>query len=52
MAGRPKRSTLRKRALAEWRGYSEPRPLLDRVQPLSALISKTMQSLGLGELAR
>ena len=52
MAGRPKRSSLRKRAIAEWRGYSEPRPLLDRVQPLSALVSKTMQGMGLGELVR
>lgn len=53
MAGRPKRSSLRKRAIAEWRGYSEPRPLLDHhFQPLSALVGKTMQGLGLGELVR
>ncbi len=50
--GRPKRSPLRTRALAEWRGYAEPRPLLDCFQPLSALVGKTMQGLGLGELVR
>ena len=52
MAGRPPRSSLRSRAIAEWRGYAEPRPLLERVQPISALLGKTMQSLGLGELVR
>ena len=52
MAGRPKRSSLRKRAIAEWRGYAEPRPLLDRVQSLSTLVGKTMQAFGLGELVR
>ena len=52
MAGRQKRSSLRARAIAEWRGYSEPRPLLERVQPLSALVGKTMEGLGLGELVR
>ena len=52
MAGRPKRSSLRKRAIAEWRGYSEPRPLMDRVQSLSVLVGKTMQAFGLGELVR
>ncbi len=52
MAGRPKRSPLRNRALAEWRGYHEPRPLLDRVQSVSTLLDKTLQGLGLGELVR
>ena len=52
MAGRSKRPSLRNRAIAEWRGYAEPRPLMERVQPLSALIGKTMQGLGLGELVR
>ena len=42
----------RKRALAEWRGYTEPRPVLDRVSPLSALIGKVVVDLGLGERVR
>ena len=53
MAGnRYRRPNVRARALAEWRGYSEPRPLLERVQPLGALVGKTMQAFGLGELVR
>lgn len=53
MAGpRSPRSTLRSRALAEWRGYGEPRPVMDRVQPLGALVGKTMLALGLGEMVR
>ena len=42
----------RSRAIAEWRGYAEPRPVLDRVHPLSALIGKAVQDLGLGERVR
>ncbi len=50
MAGRKPRSTLRSRALAEWRGYGEPRPVVDgHFQALGPLIAKTMQTLGLGE---
>ena len=52
MAGRPRRPSLHHRAIAEWRGYSEPRPLLERVQSVSTLIDKTLQGLGLGELVR
>ena len=53
MAGRPKRgASLRARAIAEWRGYAEGRPVLDRMQSLSALVGKTMQAFGLGELVR
>ena len=52
MAGRSKRPSLRHRAITEWRGYAEPHPLTESFQPLSALIGKTMQSLGLGELVR
>lgn len=52
MAGRfPDRSRAGK-AIAEWRGYREPRPPLDRVQPVGALLGKTMQVLGLGERVR
>ncbi len=42
----------RNRAIAEWRGYKEPRPLLEQVQSLSALIGKAVQDLGLGERVR
>ena len=42
----------RYRAIAEWRGYAEPRPVLDRVHPLSSLIGKAVQDLGLGERVR
>lgn len=52
MTGRPRRPNLRARALAEWRGYAEPRPLMDRVQSVSALVGKTLQAFGLGELVR
>ena len=53
MAGRPKRAaSLRARAIAEWRGYAEGRPVTDRMQSLSALVGKTMQAFGLGELVR
>ncbi len=53
MAGRPKRAaSLRARAIAEWRGYAEGRPVMDRMQSLSALVGKTMQAFGLGELVR
>ena len=52
MAGRYPKRTLGSRALAEWRGYREPRPVLDRVQPVGALLSKTMAALGLDERVR
>ena len=42
----------RNRAIADWRGYAEPRPVLERVHPLSALIGKVVQDLGLGERVR
>jgi predicted nucleic acid-binding Zn ribbon protein len=46
---RPRSATsLRGQAIAEWRGYQEPRPLLDGVQALSGSIAKAMQALGLG----
>ncbi len=41
-------TSLRGQALAEWRGYAEPRPLLDGVQALSASLAKAMLGLGLG----
>ena len=42
----------RNRAIADWRGYAEPRPVLDRVHAVSALIGKAVQDLGLGERVR
>ena len=42
----------RSRAIAEWRGYAEPRPVLDRVQPLSALVGKGLAGYVLGHSAR
>lgn len=41
-------NSLRGRALAEWRGYAEPKPLLDGVQTLSGSLTKAMLALGLG----
>ena len=52
MAGRFPNRTQANRAIAEWRGYREPRPILDRVQPVGALLAKTMQALGLGDRVR
>ena len=52
MAGRFPNRTSASRAVAEWRGYREPRPVLDRVQPVGALLVKTMQALGLGDRVR
>lgn len=52
MAGRYPARTLSGRVLAEWRGYREPRGVMDRVQPVSSLIGKTMQALGLGDRVR
>ena len=47
---RRKGPSLRKRAIAEWRGYGEPRPVIDgHFQAVSALIGKTMAALGLGD---
>ena len=42
----------RRQALAEFRGYREPRPLMERVHAVGALVSKVMLSLGLGERVR
>ena len=42
----------RKRVIAEWRGYTEPRPVMHRIHPVSALVGKAVQDLGLGELVR
>lgn len=52
MAGRYPKKTAASRAIAEWRGYREPRAVLDRVQPVGALLVKTMAALGLGERVR
>ena len=46
---KPSPHSLRNRALAEWRGYREPRPVADRQFEVSGLLPKAMQSLGLGE---
>ena len=36
--------------MAEWRGYGEPRPVIDgHFQAVGALIGKTMAALGLGD---
>ena len=43
---------LRRQVIAEFRGYREPRPLMERVQGVGALISKAMLGLGLGERVR
>ena len=54
MAGKKFRGpSARNRALADWRGYGEPRPVIDgHFQAVGALIGKTMQALGLGERMR
>ena len=39
---------LRGQALSEWRGYAEPKPLLEGVQTLSGSVAKAMLALGLG----
>ena len=45
---RPRSTTsVRGQALAEWRGYVEPRPLLTGVQSLRDSIAKAVQGLGL-----
>ena len=41
--------TLRRRALAEWRGLDEPRPKADRCSSVADLLQKVMPKLGLGE---
>ncbi len=46
---KPAARSFRTRALAEWRGYREPRPVADHQFALSGLLPKAMQSLGLGE---
>ena len=43
---------MRRRLVAEWRGYREPRPLMERVSAVGALVSKAMLGLGLGERMR
>ena len=43
---------LRRQVIAEFRGYREPRPLMERVQGVGALVSKAMLGLGLGERMR
>jgi predicted nucleic acid-binding Zn ribbon protein len=45
-------SSLRNKAIAEWRGYAEPRPLMERVQPMSSVLNQAMQGLGLKDLVR
>jgi predicted nucleic acid-binding Zn ribbon protein len=45
-------SSLRGKAISEWRGYAEPRALLDGVQALSGSIAKAMQGLGLSSRVR
>ena len=42
----------RRQVLAEFRGYREPRPLMDRVQAVGAVVAKAMLGLGLGERVR
>jgi predicted nucleic acid-binding Zn ribbon protein len=44
------RSTIsfRSKVIADWRGYAEPKPLLDGVQALRDSITKAMLGLGLG----
>lgn len=39
--------SLREKAIAEFRGYSEPRKLLDGVQSVAASLAKAMLGLGL-----
>ena len=41
--------SLRKRVLAEWRGYGEARPVAEHQSAVSDLLGKAMQNLGLGE---
>ena len=41
--------TLRRRALAEWRGLAEPAPRADRCSSVADLWQKVMPKLGLGE---
>ncbi len=43
---------LKKRALAEWRGYAEPTVRPDRLVSVADGIVKLMKSLGLGERLR
>lgn len=41
--------SIRQKALAEWRGYYEPRPLLAGLQKLDGVLGTAMLGLGLGE---
>jgi len=41
--------SLRRKALAEWRGLAEPKPRPDRCLSVSALLEKVLPKLGLGE---
>ena len=38
----------RRQVIAEFRGYREPRPLMERVQAVGAVVTKAMLGLGLG----
>ncbi len=42
----------RRQVIAEFRGYREPRPLMERVQAVGAVVTKAMLGLGLGERVR
>ena len=52
MARPPSDAELRRQVLAEFRGYREPRPLMERVQAVGTVIAKAMLGLGLGERVR
>ena len=52
MAKPPSSAAIRRKIIAEWRGYHEKRPVMDRVNPVSALLTKAMEGLGLGERVR
>ena len=41
--------SLRRKALAEWRGLDEPRPRADRCASVAELLQKVMPKLGLGD---
>ncbi len=52
MAKPTSNAELRRKVIAEFRGYREPRPLMHRVQDVAALVTKAMVGLGLGERVR
>lgn len=41
--------SIRQKALAEWRGYREPRPVAAGLQSLDGVLGPAMLGLGLGE---